>query len=297
MQNKMTSLLLHPQTRLQVQYYLKDPSQVLFISAPNGSGKKTIARTIAAELLELPPEKNVENYHYFFYVRRLKNKNDISIEQVRTVIDALKLRTPGTTTIKRVVMIENAHFLSFPAQNALLKILEEPNSDTVFLLTANSIQNVLPTIISRAQKLELLPASLSETSKYWQNNFADKDIESAWRLSGGGAGLMHALLSENNEHSLKKSVDEAKKFLTANKYQRLLSIDHISRNREQLQNFLEALSKTLIFLHHSAVRKEKRIQSANLLNSRKLISKSLKALDANANSKLVALKLVMGLNI
>jgi DNA polymerase-3 subunit delta' len=95
------------------------------------------------------------------------------------------------------VLIEDANYLSIPAQNALLKILEEPNPDTIFILTVTSVINVLPTIASRTQKLEVHAGiGLNEAIEFWQDSdIPKKDIESAWRLSGGSVGLMYALLS------------------------------------------------------------------------------------------------------
>jgi|GEM_PF-433827 len=297
MANNIDSLLLNPQTRLQIKYLLDDPPQVLLISANSGSGKKTLAKTIAATLLQIPSGKNIEDYHYFFYVKRLKNKSDIAIEQIRALIDALKLKTPGPQKIKRVVFIENAQHLSIPAQNSLLKILEEPSSDTVFLLSTNSVQNVLPTISSRAQKLDVQQVNLDDTVKHWQSDYSKKDIESAWRLSGGTVGLMHALLSENSDHKLRMAVEDVKNFIKGSRYQRLLQAEQLGRNKEQFQLFLDALSRTLNFLHHSAVNNNKISQSHNLLASRKTVQKAYSALLKNGNTKLIALELVLGLKI
>jgi replication-associated recombination protein RarA len=297
MKNKLDQLLLHPSTRLQVDNLLKSPPQSLLISAVQGSGKKTLSKVLVTELLQIPDNKDIESYHYYFHIKRLKGKNDISIEQIRMLIDALKLKAPGTQTIKRVVFIEDAHYLSIPAQNALLKILEEPNPDTIFLLSANSVKNVLPTIASRTQKLEIQPVSAEDALNHWRGSYSEQSIASAWRLSGGSVGLLHALLSEDQEHELKKAVDESKKFLKSSKYQRLLQADQLSRNKEQFQIFIDALSRTLSALHHHYVKTNKESQSNNLLVSRKLLKESASALAANGNGKLIALKLVLSLKV
>jgi DNA polymerase III delta prime subunit len=297
MKNRLNNLLLHPQSKLQLKNTLNNPPQALLISAIAGSGKKTLSAALAAELLKLPPAGNINDYPYYFHVRRLKNKNDISIAQIRETVDALKLKVPGSKIIKRLIFIEDAQFLSIPAQNALLKNLEEPNPDTVFLLSVNSVQNVLPTISSRTQRLELQPVSLIDAKAYWDDKFAASSIESAWRLSGGSIGLMHALLNKNEDHPLKKAVDDAKELIRASKYQRLLQADRTSRNKDQFVLLLDALSRTLSFLQQTAVKNNKEAQSKNILISRKAIKESSEALDTNANPRLVALKLVMSLKI
>jgi DNA polymerase III gamma/tau subunit len=156
MNNLLNSLLLHPSTLLQLKQFLQDPTHALAITGTEGSGKKTLAEVIALILLDLPAKDKLNSYPYFFTVAQLKNKSDISIEQVREIINSLKLKVPGNKKIKRIVLIEDAQFLSIPAQNALLKILEETNLDTVFILSINSMQNVLPTI-ARASYREYRP--------------------------------------------------------------------------------------------------------------------------------------------
>lgn len=290
-------LLLHPKTRLQLEYVLKNPPQAVLLTADAGSGKKTLAKTLSASMLEIKDSMDIENQPYFIHVSRLKNKSDISIEQIRDVVKALKLKTPGDAKIRKVVFIEDSHYLSIPAQNALLKILEEPSSDTVFLLSANSVQNVLPTVASRTQKIDVLPATLNDSLKHWSDEHEARLVESAWRLSGGSVGLMHALLTEDTEHRLKKAVDEAKSFLRSNAYQRLLLCDQLAKSKENFQTFLDALSRTVNVLHHQALKNGRTKQSVNLLESRKTINLISNALQANANAKLLALKLALGLKV
>jgi DNA polymerase III delta prime subunit len=298
MNKELDNLLLHPKTRIQVNYIIKNTPQSLLLSAGIGSGKKTLAKNIAANVLELTNLNQLANYPYYFHVSRLKNKSDISIEQIRTVNDALKLKIPGNNTIRRIVFIEDGHFMSIPAQNALLKKLEEPNTDTVFLISTTSVQNVLPTIASRAQEIEIQPVSLEDALKYWKSSNKTKEsISSAWRLSGGNVGLLSALLEDNTDHPLKLAVDDAKVFLRASKYERLLMVDKLSRNKDELMHFFEAMSRMLNFLNHAAVKNGKERQAQNLLKSRKIIRQSTEALYANTNSRLVALNFVINLKV
>jgi hypothetical protein len=298
MSNKLDKLLLHPKSRLQLDYAIQNPPQALLISANTGAGKKTLAMHIATDILKLQTVDKLSTYPYYLHVKRLKNKSDISIEQIRAVINALRLKTPGNNNVRRVVFIEDSHFMSVPAQNTLLKILEEPSPDTIFLLSTVSELNVLPTIASRTQKIEVHSVSLNDALDYWEKHGHSKEsITSAWRLSGGSTGLIHALLTEDKEHPLKHAVDEAKSFLGASKYQRLLMVDKLSRNKENFSLFLEALARTLNYLNHAAVKSAKAAQAQNILKSRKVLKQSSEALDANANARLVALKFVTNLKI
>jgi hypothetical protein len=292
----MNDLLLHPKARAQILRLIENPTHAVLVTGPSGSGKKTLSYAIAAELLEINRQK-LSDHPYFLHVTRLKNKQDIAIEQVRGIISALKLKTPGDKKIQRIIFIENAHYLSVPAQNALLKALEEPSADTVFLLSATSAQGVLPTIASRTQILDVLAVNLSDAKKYWQGKYTDQQIESAWRLSGGSVGLMSALLAEDQEHPLKESVQQARKFLSAKTYERLLILDVLSRNKEQFSLFLEALARILNFLQRSALKSNRPKQSQYILESRKTLQKTQKALNANANTKMIAMELALSLKV
>lgn len=83
----------------------------------------------------------------------------ISVERVRDVRSRLSRTTLGNTP--RFVFCEQAELLTVQAGNALLKIIEEPPGDTIWLFGCVSEERVLPTIVSRCQRIRLpsLPAS------------------------------------------------------------------------------------------------------------------------------------------
>jgi DNA polymerase-3 subunit delta' len=87
----------------------------------------------------------------------------IKIEQVRDVVDRAGYR-PFEGRL-RVVVIDEADALVDAAQNALLKTLEEPPQASVFILVSSMPDALLPTVLSRCQRLrfgELSPAEITE---------------------------------------------------------------------------------------------------------------------------------------
>lgn len=87
------------------------------------------------------------------------------------------------------------------AANKLLKVIEEPNDGTVFLLVSNNEAEVLPTISSRTRKFHLLPASEMEMTEYVErryhlDSFAALTIA---RLSGGRMAKAVELASHSGE--------------------------------------------------------------------------------------------------
>lgn len=88
-----------------------------------------------------------------------EQRASISVERVRDVRSRLSRTTLGSTP--RIVFCEQAELLTVQAGNALLKVIEEPPADTLWLFGCVSEERVLATIVSRCQRIRLpsLPAS------------------------------------------------------------------------------------------------------------------------------------------
>jgi DNA polymerase-3 subunit delta' len=290
-----SDFLIHDRTKKHVELFIKSPSHALLLTGLTGSGKYFLARQIATSLLKLDDVAHLSSYPYYVHISKPVDKQEISIDLVRELIHKLQLKTPGTQGIRRIVIVENAHFLSIEAQNALLKTLEEPASDTVIILTATSNTSVLPTIASRAQQMYVHAISLNDAKRFYGKGYEESHIEGTWTLSGGTAGLMDALLTDAKTHPLKIAVDEVKDLIKQDPYQRVLTLDHISRDKIHLALVLEATSRVLASLQHVASRTD--AQTKRLVSNRKIILKLLKMLDQNTNPRLVALDLALNLAI
>ncbi|MDR0942564.1 MAG: hypothetical protein LBM19_03055 [Holosporales bacterium] len=90
-------------------------------------------------------------YPNFLCVKKPEDKNEISIEESRNIIEFLSQTksVPGN----RAVVIENSEDMSKNAANSILKILEEPPEDAVLILTTSKLFSILPTIRSRCLKM------------------------------------------------------------------------------------------------------------------------------------------------
>lgn len=82
-----------------------------------------------------------------------KTKQSIGIEEVRIVQKNLSLKP--IQSAQKLLVIYDAHLLTAEAQNALLKVLEEPPNNTIIILVSPSTSTLLPTVISRCQVVEL----------------------------------------------------------------------------------------------------------------------------------------------
>ncbi|MFT4058436.1 MAG: DNA polymerase III subunit delta' C-terminal domain-containing protein [Legionella sp.] len=89
------------------------------------------------------------------WIKPEKNGGPIKVDQIRE-LQHYSYLTPQRAAY-RLIVIESAERMNSSAANALLKILEEPAPHTLFLLLANQISTVLPTVLSRCQILYFAP--------------------------------------------------------------------------------------------------------------------------------------------
>jgi len=119
----------------------------LLIVGGNKEKRWQFALKIAQENLE---ENQIFSHPDFFSI---SGTNSIGIEQIRDLEKRLVLK-PYRAKIK-VVVIDGAEKLTLPAQNALLKTLEEPPENSLIILTSERKDLLLPTIVSRCQVFRL----------------------------------------------------------------------------------------------------------------------------------------------
>lgn len=291
----MKSLLINPRTKKQLDSFLSKPSQALLITGPKGSGKTIIAKKVAIDLLKLQSEKSLETYPYFIQIQKDEGKKNISIEQVRELIKNIKLKIPGKQDTRRVVFIESAQDLNDESANAILKILEEPSKETIYILSSHSSSDLPATIVSRCQIINVNPINQVTAQKLLQDDYQLDLIDSAWRLSEGRPGLMLALLSKDMDHPLKKAIENAKNFINQTTYQRIIKIDELVKNKDDLADFLEGLNRVLGALTASSVAKQNHTQSKKIIKSRRLVQELDSALKNNASSRLILLRLSINL--
>lgn len=292
----MTSeLLLHSKTLKQVSDYLQKPSHGLLVAGLPGSGKYALAKEIASSLLGLKAPAMLDSYPYYYELNLPDTKSEIPIELVRNLIKKLHLRTTGSGDIRRAVIIEDANYLSTEAQNSLLKTLEEPPVDTVLILTAPSGNSLLPTIVSRLHKLQVYSVDQESAIRFYSKIYDRKAIESAWALSGGAAGLLSALLQEDQTHPLKASVQAFKDFLSADKYSRLILLDKMDKDKPALIGFIDAGIRIMSALHTEAIKRTDQKPASQILNKKKRLLEAMSKLQANTSPKLVILDLALNL--
>jgi DNA polymerase-3 subunit delta' len=129
----------------------------------------------------------------FSLVSRPPGRSDVLIEQVRELIAELG-RRPSRAS-KRMAIIDDAETLNIPAQNALLKTLEEPPGHAIIFLVTSSERALLDTIRSRTRTVRLPALQVGDIEAILESRgITDKAQAAAFaRLARGSAGRAIAL--------------------------------------------------------------------------------------------------------
>lgn len=279
----MSQLLMHPKTQDLVNRVIQHPPHALLIAGAEGSGKSAMSDKIANNVL------NTDNLAGHAYVKMLDASAGEGIAQVREIRKFLSLKTTGQSVIRRIVIIENADSLGADAQNALLKILEEPPIDTMIILTAGHAHQLLSTIRSRVHALKILP--LGKNYCLSLETHTTEELTRAYALSNGRAGEFVALLGEGAEHPIVESVAMAKSFLGQKPYERLSQVDILAKDKEQTKKLLVGLEKCL----HATMTTANHNNLATLHCKLECVSVGKKSFENNTNTKLLLTSLAINL--
>jgi DNA polymerase-3 subunit delta' len=102
-----------------------------------------------------PLYRHVGDHPDLYWVERGEGDTRVRIGQVRALQNALRLR--GAEGGRRAAVVADAEWLNQEAQNALLRLLEEPPPRTTVVLVGASAAGLLPTVRSRCQRLRFVP--------------------------------------------------------------------------------------------------------------------------------------------
>ena len=147
--------------------------QAYLFSGPRGTGKTSTARILAKVLncaapvdgepcCECDSCKAVE-LGTSYDVLELDAASNNGVQEIRDIVEAAALTSPGR---HRVFILDEVHMLTRGAEAALLKTLEEPPSQVVFVLATTDPQKVSDTIRSRVQHLQFHLLPVDELKKY-----------------------------------------------------------------------------------------------------------------------------------
>lgn len=235
------------------QFKLRKTVHAYLITGAEGLGKATFAKVLVCAFFCASEKKPCgvctdckrilhDNSPDVITVRPEGTKQ-IGVEKVREVIETIAQHAFSES--HRVVVIEPAEKLTPQAQNCLLKSLEEPVANVIFLLLTNELTALLGTIASRCVHVKLTPWP-DEAIRFTleKHGYDAVSIQNALPIASGNIGQALTLVSE------KEPNDEMRAFL-----QKALSIKNdsdvvsistsIKEDREGAGRYLNVLEQAI----------------------------------------------------
>ena len=178
------------------------------ISGPEGSGRHTLAKLLAAAILCqdrrrpclhcTPCRKVMEGNHPDFITVEDPEHKNVAVRIVREIREDVFIR-PNESEYKVYIFPQE---LGIEGQNALLKILEEPPKHGVFLLLTDNPDKLLPTVRSRCTELKMQSLGEDVLRRQLRQDFPqaqDEDLSAAIARSGGFLGQARELLKSGDQ--------------------------------------------------------------------------------------------------
>ncbi len=131
----------------------------------------------------LSPEQDADDEAESTSTKKTGKKTQISVVQVRELADFLTLSSHQSEGL-RVVLIHPAETLNPASANGLLKMLEEPPAGVIFILVTHQLNRLLPTIISRCQKIDM-PIPERDVALAWLREQGQVNAEQLLDYMGG----------------------------------------------------------------------------------------------------------------
>jgi DNA polymerase-3 subunit delta' len=178
------------------------PSHAYLFYGPGGSGKRELAREIAATLLAQGAADEASAHaralagtHPDLTWVVPSGAHEILVSDIDEPVVAAASKTPFESS-RRLFVIESADQLGDQAANRMLKTLEEPASFVHMILITDRLADVLPTIRSRCQVVRFDAPSAQEIADQLVSAGVGEETALAYaRLSLGDAGVAHELAS------------------------------------------------------------------------------------------------------
>ena len=240
-------------------------SHAYLLEGPAGSGKKTLARAVAAALVcEKKGQADALPCGVCNRCRRVLEENAPDVKTVRATgatlgVDIIRgmredMYLSPTEPGPKVYLIPDAHKMTPQAQNALLKVLEEPPTELVVFLLTERAEALLTTVRSRVMLIRMELFSPEEEEVFLEKNAAakrmrEKDPDAFRALLEGSGGCLGTVLDrlegKRAEAYAKKRKEVAD--AVAGALKTLAECDFIAA---------EDTRNTALLLHHFGIRRE-----------------------------------------
>jgi len=134
-----------------------------------------------------------------------KLKNTVEVDEARRITPFMRMTASDGGW--RIVIVDDADTMNRSAQNAILKILEEPPANALLILIAHRLGAMLPTIRSRCRTVHFTAPNLENFSKLVRREhgmLSDSDMETLYSLSGQSVGQAVRICDEGGLEAISK---------------------------------------------------------------------------------------------
>jgi len=201
----------------------------------------------------------------------------ISISTIRSLYQTTSYRRAGGQF--QLVIVHEAQTMTIPAQNAFLKLLEEPPSGVRFILTCPHPQALIPTIRSRCQLVYLPPLPMAEFKASF--NQLDDDAQNRLFYLSGGDTIEAARLLKDGQ--LEQTYAAVRQLITEPLGQGVISLQTLAPDRDQARQVADKLAR----LAHAGLRHSSKSDKNRWLKRLNSTLEAQEQLAQNANVKLV----------
>ncbi len=231
---------------------------------PQGVGRRTLALNYARALNCLHPDETSRPCGTCRICRQIKEMThpdlavvqpeqpgiQVKVDQVRELQHKLSLAPYDARY--RIALLLHFDEASPGAMNAMLKTLEEPGPQVVIILTAENPEQLLPTIVSRCEVLQLRALPAAQTSlglqKLW--GMPEKQASLLAHISGGRPGYASRLFLDPETYKQRQTaLDELVSLLAATRVERFAFAEKHYKDsiwRDKLQIWLAFWRDVLI---------------------------------------------------
>lgn len=229
----------------------------LIITGEHGQGRKTAARYIAAAMLcesgtGVPCEKCrtcrmiKDGIHPDVMTLKANENGNYPVEDIRGVVaDAVVAPNEGRLKVYLIPDFDKSKITGEQVQNILLKLIEEPPDHVVMILTADSREAFLQTILSRAVCMSVSPCTEQECVSYIGalEKYDYGEIAQAASFLGGNIGSCIEYLEKGGIYSACENAREiASSLLKGEEYDILRTLTECDSKKGQLRLTLVQLS-------------------------------------------------------
>ncbi|GAA6381461.1 DNA polymerase III subunit delta' C-terminal domain-containing protein [Intestinibacter bartlettii] len=236
-------------------------SHAYMFEGPSGVGKNTMARELAATLLEMENLFNSPDY-----IEITPDGNSIKIAQIRKLQSDILVKPYKSY---KIYVIDEAQKMTVEAQNALLKTLEEPPKYAIIILITNNKESLLDTIKSRCEIIKFTPIPLVEVADYLTQIGVDKNRASLLANFSRGSMQKAIELSESEDFHIMR--DEVQKYVETFLTGSMLDIMDIQSSIEKYKDNITNVLDLLVNYFRDIMMVKENVDSSMIINLDRLV--------------------------